>query len=219
MDSTKVSQFDPNLVLWLRMQEGPNPVAFDYSGASNHGKILGTTMWSSPGLYFDGSTNSDEVDVNNSFNLDKMTVCFWMKSSDEIVNTDKFIIGTEANIGFQIIGGVLGRIRAAVRTSYVETTTHILGEDVWFFITLTYDTSLVNANVKLYVNGVLEDTADGTEPLTTTQILKVGGWTRIVPPSTNHYTGYLDDVRIYNCVQSPEWFNSTFQSTRSKYGV
>ncbi len=215
---SKVSQFDPNLVLWLRMQEGPNPVAFDYSGASNHGIIYGAT-WSSPGLFFD-KPSSNYIDGGNnvSLNLTDITMSAWIKTPS--INTKEAIIWKSNNPGYSVFvqnGEVLVEIGDGTGYNYMNSISTV-NNNVWNHIVFAaYRSGWTNSRLDIYINGILDKTGYPNIWGSTANAinLQVGRASTILLSSFN---GFIDDLRIYNRYLSSE-ANTLFQSTRSKYGV
>ncbi len=216
MNPTKISQFDPNLVLWLRMQEGPNPVAFDYSGASNHGIIYGAT-WSSPGLYFDGVGDYVNAGNNASLNIiNNISISAWIKTS----NTSQDIIfkGVQASnrrdynlfvsfsaARFSICNdGLIGTNTTAIGTTNISS-------NIWVFVSAIYDGS----NIKIYINGKIDVTEPKTGNIYQNTDSVIIGKTNIA----GYFDGSIDDVRVHNRALLINEIDSIFQSTRNKYGV
>jgi hypothetical protein len=61
----------------------------------------------------------------------------------------------------------------------------------WHYVTCTYDNSLVSQNLKIYVDGVLKGTADLTEAISLTGVLKIGSSTDPSPAC------YVKDFRYW----------------------
>jgi hypothetical protein len=68
-------------------------------------------------------------------------------------------------------------------------------DEQWYLVTGIYDPSLESDQVKLYVNGVLEDSSTGSStPDINSGALIFGN----APGGSYQYTGLLDDVRIWS---------------------
>lgn len=222
---TKYSQFDPNLVLWLRMQESPNAVAFDYSGSSNHGIIYAAT-WSSQGLIFNGVNSY--VDVGNKTNLQitgAISLAGWVRIDDLALNSGLFGrgrgLGSSGNYGYFLT--YYAPQNAIYFDTYSTTTrdelydSNAIIDNNWHNITATWDGTASANGKKIYIDGVI--TAQKTS------IINIMGNPaynfRIGRDSIGSYTAKaaIDDVKVYNKTLSQDQIHSIFQSTRSKYGV
>lgn len=196
----------PQPVAWWKFDEGTGTTANDSSG-NNPGTINGaswTAGRNSQALTFNGT--SDYVGGVSSASLNEIrsavTLVAWVKPATTISGwTDRGIISknntsesfelthyssqadVDAFAGFVSIGG--DEKWAIGTTSPVPNTL--------YHVTLTYDGS----QVKIYVNGRLEDSEAATGPIDTNNFnFAIGarnGTTGMRP-----FQGLIDDARIYN---------------------
>ena len=145
-------------------------------------------------LIFDGSNEYLEIADDSSLDIEgAITVSAWIKptvtmswkgivsKSDLLMNADVWdmYITSSQKIKFQITS-----------TDAVESTT-VLTNGQWYFVTGTYD----GANIKLYINGTLEDTEARTDDIVTNnEPLKIGAYYS----TANYFTGYIDEVAIWD---------------------
>jgi len=145
-------------------------------------------------LSFDGSNEYLEIADDSSLDIEgAITVSAWIKptvtmswkgivsKSDLLMNADVWdmYITSSQKIKFQITS-----------TDAVESTT-VLTNGQWYFVTGTYD----GANIKLYINGTLEDTEARTDDIVTNnEPLKIGAYYS----TANYFTGYIDEVAIWD---------------------
>ena len=211
---TKSSQWDPNLVLHARMQEGPREIAFDYSGSSNHGKIIGAA-WGSPGLVFDGV--DDYVQIPASTSLDFTTdfsVEYWIK----IQNNGVVVASSDGIGGWKYInrlstdgGGSFDILTSDVWRHLTLPAGTTPGSNVWFHFVY----SRAGSTGTVYINGV--------NKISVTQIgsMLIGRPIRLMMRDTNiePVNGTIDEVRIYYRALSASEILTRYNSTKSKYGL
>jgi hypothetical protein len=196
------------LVGYWNLDQGSGTIAYDSSGSSNHGTIYGAS-WTSGringALNFDGV--DDYVDCGNSETLDPTqgaTIEAWVKFNQipfvaqhimEIASrsgggTD-LDLQTETDNRFKFFIGP-GAPNVAVSNTVVET-----GE--WYHIAGTYQ---ANDNIKIYINGVLEETTSiGITRDSNSNnfcIGQSGAW------SGRFFNGLIDEVKIYSRALSAE---------------
>ena len=93
----------------------------------------------------------------------------------------------------------LGANLVAVSTLSPAIDVPVLPSDTnWNHFAVTYDQSLANSNLNIYINGTLADTANksGVTPIETTSSnpLRMG----VADPGAGYFTGSLDDFAIWN---------------------
>ena len=79
------SKFDPNLVLYLPLEEGSGTMTKDLSGWGNHGTLVNGPTWTTGRvgkcLSFDGSDDYVRCAIFNGVPSYYLTVCAWIKTS------------------------------------------------------------------------------------------------------------------------------------------
>ncbi|MCF7956403.1 MAG: hypothetical protein K9M75_11415 [Phycisphaerae bacterium] len=186
-------------------------VARDMSGNGNDGIVSGGAEWAPSGGVVNGVLGFDGVDDYVSINDYKgvvggksRTVSAWIKTSSAgiIVNWGtsgisggKWILHLNDTVGW---GGDTGTLRVSVGDGRIVGTTD-LRDDQWHHVAavLVDDGSPDVSEVKLYVDGELETVSYiGQEPVNTVSgdDVSIG----------NIFTGFIDEVRIYNRAFSQE---------------
>ncbi|MBW7991154.1 MAG: LamG domain-containing protein [Planctomycetes bacterium] len=190
------------LVGYWKFDEGSGNVAYDLSDYANDGAINGDPKWGvgkiGAALEFDGS--DDYVDCGNdpSLNInDKITVMAWVKTTSTAHGyfvskgtawdeTGHYAIGQEYNVPLTF------QLEIAGSGGTVELDSNIAVNDgQWHHIVGVYD----DPDVKVYVDGVEENTMTGASSLTDST---AGGLTIGQRSGGNIIGGIIDEVRIYN---------------------
>jgi len=191
--------------------------ADDYSGYGNDGTITGTTTVAGKfgaALDFD-STNPDTIIVphSDSLDMDNITVSMWIKTiagdqdfgrewqggdqrSWALNNGDG-----DGKIIFSITtDGTTGTIKSAIGTSSAS-------DGLWHHIVGTYD----GTNVKVYVDGVLEDSEveSGTLFHSTSPVRFADNFIR-----PNNFDGQMDEVMIFSRALSAEEIKSFYETNK-----
>ena len=194
----------------------------DYSNHSNHGAVTGAT-WSSTAGYdgfgaytFDG--NGDYITITDSASVRPtiMTVSAWIKS---VKNGDSVSIFQSFNYhdswqhaGFELYKSAADKIYLEVgrNTGWTEgvdvgtaISTTAINDGNWHFIAGTYNGS----HVKMYIDGVLENTASYTGGIAyhTTNYVEIGKFKYTLDSVDGYYwNGTIDDLRLYNRALSAE---------------
>ncbi|MFQ6119136.1 MAG: LamG-like jellyroll fold domain-containing protein [Methanosarcinales archaeon] len=193
--------------------EGSGNIAKDTSGNGNDGVIHGATwVYGKFGkaLRFDGV--DDYVEVPDSPGLDitdAITIEAWVKPLTLTSNTyPMWKVNTYGlGYGILIIGGASDKYQFAFHDGgswqYVNTATSpTIGN--WYHIVGTFD----GLNIRIYVNGALENTASysgGINPTTNTLVIGSGS------PTVGHFNCIIDEVRIYNRALSAEEIKAHYE--------
>ncbi len=180
---------------------------------------------SAPFANFTPSVNS-YIDYGRGLNIDclkdisdgnKLTISLWVKwtnKTDPGVGNwaNLFTLADSTNSGDNGVFWVQHNsdnskfefaLHTNARSFVYSTTTPVSG--TWYFLTLAYDGSLANNNMKFYVNGVQEASANKTGNIRnfpTASRLNMGRWPN---PSNNyrHFNGKLDEVSIWKKALTP----------------
>jgi hypothetical protein len=196
----------PNVDPFYRGDVPANPVPRTQTG---NGLSLG----------LDGS--SDYVNVGHSASLDLtdgFTVEFWMKGSPS--QSDSLYVVIDKSHGWVDSTGWVfqgssssGRLSFGVGNggggitnfSLADSTTDLLDFE-WHHVAGTFDTTASGEEIKLYVDGVLEDTAVSGPMVTNTRDINIGMSWHGGPPLIRFFNGHVDEVRISNTVLEPTEF-------------
>jgi len=191
-----------------RFDEGTGTVASDSSGNGNTGSLMNGPQWvsgiSGMALSFDGSDDSVPIPHSSSLDIsgDQMSIEYWMKPT-----VDLPISGVYMDIfdkGDSYVGQVLpnGKIVFALPISPnsrdIYSTTDFWSSGKWYHLAFTYDGN----EMRLYVNGVLENTATATGNVRSSSLqLSIGSHHAGQPP---FFKGVLDEFAIYDYARTAE---------------
>lgn len=168
-------------------------------------------------IKFIGNSNSyattNKVDI---FNLSKFTYSFWLKPENgygEDYNGYIDIISRWGNWGvgqqsFAFCLSTTGKIQGMTYSAEHDTPSHptnysyfesnkSIMPNIWSHVAISYS----NSNLKLYINGVLNESVQVVKP----QFFDIYGLTIGKRPNDNqisNYNGALDDLKIYNTALS-----------------
>lgn len=168
------------------------------SGGVTYGH-LGAISDQNPAALFDGVDGYVEMATPGELQpTTALTFEAWVNLND-IAQTINYIGGSgdTGNVGYALwTVGATGRVSFNVgngTTNGRAITTTALQNGTWYHLLGTFD----NENVRLYVNGVLEDTEPLTGPIDYTDITtaRVGQLNAI--NANRYFDGYLDEVAIY----------------------
>jgi hypothetical protein len=70
----------------------------------------------------------------------------------------------------------------------------------WHHVAVTYDATLPSGNVKFYLDGLLDTTLDGSDPI----LLSTGPFVIGVSGGVPHFPGDLDEIRVSRIARAPE---------------
>ena len=204
---------DPYLVSWLKLDDGAGSVAVDSSATGSNGSLIAMTSASWIPGHFGGALAFDSTDqrviVQNPVGTD-FTLSFWMKataafpltdapaSGAAIVNADvggaanDFIIaGTRNASGVNRISFQTGQ--AGGSNSILHGTTPV-NSGQWIHIAVTRIRT--SGAMKIYVNGLLENSMNGsTAFLTGNSVISIGATPGVAARS---YEGQLDEIRMFS---------------------
>ena len=185
------------LVGYWSFDEGTSTIATDFSGTGNHATTTNGPAWVNgkrgKALLFDGSNTYVSAPSSASLHpTSAVTVSAWVRANTWA--NDRRIVATGDTVtGYELLSN--GR---SLLSWYVENVTEIDGPlpstGEWHHIVGSY-TGSTNT---LYIDGVVaafEGASGGINP--TTNNLFIGA-SSADGPSTDHFDGLIDEVRIYN---------------------
>ncbi len=197
---------DANRVLWLKLDESSGTMAADSSGSGNNGTATGALAWQPSGgqlrgaADFDGATSylnvpdSASLDVTTAF-----TLTYWFKVNT--INGAGLVSKRNSlndNNAFTTFLQTDARLNVDIDTNNDRFTSNTaFSTGVWYHVAVVFDGTLAAASrAKLYVNGVLDITADETSATIPNynSPFKVG---LIHTGATTFLDGLVDDVRLY----------------------
>lgn len=212
---------DSGLVGWWKFDEGSGTTAGDASGNGNIGTLINGPTWTtdskvgSGAIGFDGVDDYVDIPTAVASNLNKqITYSLWVKPSSVSLNRMLIILGgdstTDAGAYLRIQNGnaiyfVLGD---GTNRDIASMTIPALSTDNWYYLTAVAD--LQNGTKKIYINGALSN----SKPISltgslsaTASVHKIGFW------SGDHYSGLIDDVRVYNRALSAAEISELYTTT------
>ena len=194
-----------------------NGNANDESGNENHGAVYGATLAEDrfgnrdSAYSFDGVDDYIEIPHAESLNMrDQISISYWVKLETSAPYYYPYhIIEKYGSWGigqreWQMVGGIEG---------YAVFSEDNLESEIYYNFVLTFDGSIL----KLYKNGVLEDTHNyvGEIPLTDSNIMISNYEPR--PDLDYHFDGIIDDIRIYNRALPEAEIASLYNHGMSEY--
>ncbi|MBI9018885.1 MAG: hypothetical protein JEZ07_16665, partial [Phycisphaerae bacterium] len=200
-----VNQYlDVNLVAHWELEENTGTVASDETENFFDGTIVNAS-WSASGkigncLQFDGT--GDYVDFDEFKGISgssARTTSAWIKCS-----TGEYAImqyGTETNNGIWLVSTYQNKLTLTTYGGYIQGTTTIT-DNQWHHIAVVLeDGDTSTDDVKLYVDGSLETINYASTNAVNTALgheICVGSWHHDDDSYNFGFTGYIDDVRIYD---------------------
>jgi len=228
---------DPNLVVWLKMDEAPGGVVVDMSGYANHAVVKGDPQVV-PGVD-DGAMSFDGIDdyldlgdntINGIFDFNgvELTAVAWVNPSRLLPDLTNHNIGNvllsrgsdpendNFEFGFSEDGNAMIYTDTKGLTGSDHDTTRTVGNgeitvDEWHQFILVYDANAVD----VYLDGIRYSTSvDGVSfdeadgsPFT------VGDTLHIETP----YGGLVDDLKIFDRAMSPDEVRQTYHDLALAY--
>lgn len=215
---------------YWEFDEGSGTLATDSSGNSNTGTLKNGPQWVSGvkgnALSFDGSDDSVSIHYSPSLNIggNQISVEFWMKPTVDLpyptTNGMDFFDHGDSYVGWICVNATDSNYGKCVFTlpnsPYpidVYSTTNSWASDQWYYLAFTYDGS----HMRLYVNGVLENTIAKTGNVYSSGFpLSIGSYCL---GTFSFFKGTLDEFAIYDYARTSEdisnYYNSVIGNTQS----
>jgi subtilisin family serine protease len=188
--------------------------AIDIIGGNN-GTLRGNVAFSSgkvgPGFSFNGTSN---VEVPNATSLNPtggITLAVWcfpaVGATGDIIGKDGEGTDRQYFIGLSTGGHFRPHIGTATGLHSFDGAAQVLPNN-WYYVAMTYD----GAELKVYINGVLDGSAAVSGPIiTTTQPLRIGGGAPDGQPQFD-FTGRVDEAELYNRALSQAEIQAIFNA-------
>ncbi|HJZ04307.1 MAG TPA: LamG domain-containing protein, partial [Patescibacteria group bacterium] len=199
-------EWAPGPVGYWKMDEGSGSTSYDSSGNGNTATLYNTS-WTAgkigSGLYLNGSTAYATANSTvNYLNPNGGTLCAWVKTDTTSGSAAIATFGGTSN-GSVVIE--LGRSTSSYRAAYVSATTQYAQSTTsaaagsWQYLCNVW----TDQTVKIFVNGLNENTTNITTPYSgTSNVFNIGReQTQFV--TQWYWTGSLDDMKIYNYARTP----------------
>jgi outer membrane protein assembly factor BamB len=216
------------LVGYWKFDEGSGTTAYDSSGYNNDGTVYGAS-WvdgrsSGSALSFDGADDYVYISDSPSLRVNNLTVMAWVYSPIPFVNQhkDARIVSKEYNAYFPGIGyGLDVRNQGYVNCELAYSTNEwaqqlmsnfILQEGYWHHVAFTYD----HSQIKLYIDGELDVSTSFAEDIIHSDWGVYIGGNPVGWPAPQHFTGKIDDVRIYDRALDEEEIKTVSHALETK---
>ena len=216
-------QPDVNTVGFWHLDEPTSSGAYiKDSAGTNHGTPTGTTFTQGQigkARYFNGT--SDVVDLGNpsSLALSGNTISFgaWINATSFTGYPAIISRGSNPDLGagkvpYFMFTNNIGQFGAGVSNASGSNTVSVLttaglSTNTWYYVVCTYD----GTNIKIYLNGILANSAAQTGNLYTTATgVHIGHDVRYAS-GTRNFNGIIDEVRIDNVARSADDIRAAYE--------
>ena len=187
--------WDQGLVAHWKFDDGSGGTAIDSAG-TNNGTLNGDPNWTTGriggALSFDGAGDYVVAASVAPLTGDTLTAQAWIRTSEYAGIWNPIITqNAGANGYYFLVSSSSPAFYLAVGASFVQAISpEAINADQWYHVAGTNDGS----NMKLYIDGKLQDSAASTGFLGVSGNINIG----CEPVSPLYYYGLIDDVRIYN---------------------
>ncbi|SVE26743.1 uncharacterized protein METZ01_LOCUS479597, partial [marine metagenome] len=208
-----LAEFTGGLVAYYPFNGNAN----DESGNGHDGTVHGATLTtdrygsSSKAYAFNGINQSIRASHHNDLNPAHFTLSAWINpattptgtlgrrivSKEGALNSGRYGFGLNQN-GQKKLGVTANHNGGPGGGANGGTTLFTAGQ--WYHVVGTYD----GTTMRLYVNGISEDSANHTISLSSNEPLGIGNLPGNTGTSEDEFDGKIDDVRIYNRALSAE---------------
>jgi hypothetical protein len=152
------------------------------------------TLDSCQSLDFDGT--NDHVVFDNNYSLSgDFSVSIWVKP--ESIGGQQTILSKRdpnaIDTGYDLKINNSGRLIFSYDTSSINSGSHNLSDDRWYYITIVH----TNTSYALYVDGIQLNTANGSAPSVNTSDCILGATER-TNGKNRFFNGWIDELRIWN---------------------
>lgn len=159
---------------------------------------------------FNGSAYVSFGDITNFDGLTTMSISCWFKTSS--ASASQFLVAKENNYYCFEIGMYAGKMRAYFYNGTYAVSGSTYNDGAWHHVVATYDSALGSQNIKLYIDGSSVATANVTGAIPNTTDYFAFGTAARSGNYANKYTGYLDEIGIWNKVLSSSEVTSLYNS-------
>ncbi|MDD4924654.1 MAG: LamG domain-containing protein, partial [Dehalococcoidales bacterium] len=210
-----------------KFDEGSGTIAYDASGNSNHGTMYYMSTSTSGGwsqgkvgraLSFDLIDDYVDCGDDSIFSFaGAFTLEAWIKADSRVGGANAGIVGRAFNPALYVDIRYMPNIRihfynSSASVQYLFTKGgYSVSRNEWHHIVGTYDPAAGSNNMKLYIDGVLDNVATKTVVPTPTANLLIG------KGETDFFGGLIDDVKVYNYVRTAEQVRADYNAGMSVY--
>jgi hypothetical protein len=191
--------YDSSIVGYWNMNEGSGTVAQDSSGNGNSGTLVNSATWVTGkfgnALNFGGVNDSVNFGNSSTFSsAEVFTVSMWLNF--EPLSVYGYVLAKAGS--YIVYADENGRLSWWVYTTSGNYNMGSVGKYAdgnWHLVACTFDSTLSNQQMKIYVDGVLSNSHNLNGTIANTQNNLFSG---AYEGSWRPFKGAIDDVRIYN---------------------
>ena len=199
----------------------------DLSRSGNSSELKGPTFNSGNGgsIVFDGT--NDYVEIQNQIQFDQtdpFTLSSWVKSSNginELIINNENILYTGYRLNINVNANIEIGLRNSISDDIAIETLNRIYANTWYHIVGTYDGTSNVSGMKIYINGVEEDTNTISNTLTSSTLSNQQTLLGIRRPSSppNPLRGNIANVQIYNRALSTIEITQNYNATKTRFGL
>ena len=199
----------------------------DLSRSGNSSELKGPTFNSGNGgsIVFDGT--NDYVEIQNQIQFDQtdpFTLSSWVNSpnvSNELIINNENILYTGYRLNINVNANIEIGLRSSISDDIAIETLNSINAGTWYHIVGTYDGTSNVSGMKIYINGVEEDTNTISNTLTSSTLSNqktlLGIRKSSSPPDP--LRGNIANVQIYNRALSTIEITQNYNATRTRFGL
>ena len=199
----------------------------DLSRSGNSSELKGPTFNSGNGgsIVFDGT--NDYVEIQNQIQFDQtdpFTLSSWVKSLNginELIINNENILYTGYRLNINVNANIEIGLRNSISDDIAIETLNRIYANTWYHIVGTYDGTRNVSGMKIYINGVEEDTNTISNTLTSSTLSNqqtLLGIRRLSSPP-DPLRGNIANVQIYNRALSTTEIQQNYNATRTRFGL
>jgi len=198
----------------------------DISGNRNNGTLTnGPTFDPANGgsIVFDGTNDIIPLNTSTSFGSpSNLTIGIWVKYTNFTVsNLGRTLFrasNLSENVGFSIYQATdspYNRVKCYVNLAAglnVLNSTSQLNTNQWYFVTITYNSSVLN----LYINGLLDASSPGSGGIVWPSLARTP---QFGESFGSYFAGNIASTQVYNRALSATEILQNYNATKGRYGL